>query len=84
MVWPVTRPRDADTADWPAAIACARPELLMVATEGADVAHETELVMATVLPSEYFPVATNCCALPAAREVFAGVIEIELRTAGVI
>ena len=55
----------------------------MVATDVSDETHETELVITPVLPSEYFPVATNCRVIPATSEAFAGVTVIELRTAGV-
>lgn len=55
----------------------------MVATDVSDETHETELVITAVLPSEYFPVATNCRVIPATSEAFAGVTVIELRTAGV-
>ena len=69
--------------DWPTARACTSPELLIAATDVTEEVHDTELVITAVLPSEYFPVATNCRVLPVASEAFAGVTVIELSAAGV-
>lgn len=83
VVCPLIVPRVAEIDACPADIASAEPEASIVATFGADVAHVTELVKTALLPSEYFPVATNCCVVPATTVEFAGVTEIELRTAAV-
>jgi len=83
VVRPVTAPCVAEIVDCPAAIPRAEPELLIIATDVAELAHTTEPLRSALLPSEYFPVATNCCVPPAAREVFAGVTVIEFKAAAV-
>src|SRR5947208_1659608 len=62
---------------WPADTPVARPAAETVAT---DVLEEDQAALderSFVVPSEYVPVALNCCVAPAAMEGFAGVTAIE-------
>jgi hypothetical protein len=63
----------------PLLTAVAKPATLIVATACVSEAHTTLFVMSAVLPSEKTPLAVNCCVLPAAMEVAAGVTVIEVR-----
>jgi hypothetical protein len=51
----------------------ASPPLEIVATAGADDVQVAELVRSCVLPSEYVPVAVNCCVVPSTMEGSTGV-----------
>jgi hypothetical protein len=61
----------------PVCLVVARPLELMVATVALLELHVTELEMSCVDPSEYVPVAVNCCALPAGCDGFAGEMAID-------
>jgi hypothetical protein len=50
----------------------------MVATDVADELHADWLVISCVLPSEYVPVAVNCCDPPVRTMGFAGITAIEV------
>jgi len=78
-VEPLTVPKVPRMVAEPGAIPVLSPVALMVATAGFDDTHVTVVVMFFVLPSLYFPVATNCNVVPAAIERFAGVTAIERR-----
>ena len=58
----------------------ASPPAEMVAMAAFADAQVTDAVRLRVLPSEYVPVAVNCCVLPLAIDGFAGVTAIELNT----
>ena len=75
VVVPVIVPELAEMVLVPAPTPVARPETLIVATEG--VADSQLADTALVLPSLYVPVALNCCVLPAAMDGPAGLIAIE-------
>jgi len=70
----------------PAATGVARPfepaALLTVATEVDDELQVTVVVRFCVEPSEYVPVAVNCCVLPMAMLGLVGVIATETSVAG--
>ena len=66
----------------PWAIPVARPTALIIATAAFEETHVTELVRLWVLPSEYVPVAANCCVVPLAIDGFAGVTAIDTNAAG--
>src|SRR5262249_55481392 len=85
LVLPTTDPIVAEIVAVPGASAVARPEELITVTFGADDAHATWLVTSFVLPSEYVPMAVNCCVLPTVTVGFAGVtvIEVKGRSCGV-
>ena len=85
---PVTEPDFALIVDEPTPTPLARPAELMVAMDGADETHVTD-VSTCVLPSSKLPIAVNCWAVPAAIEVVptaidaaAGVTSIEIKFAG--
>jgi hypothetical protein len=62
----------------------ALPELLLtVATAGVPDVHVTDPVRSWVAPSEYVPVAANCCVRPAGVLWRAGVMPMETRLAAV-
>ncbi len=65
----------------PAATPVARPVLRpTVATDGLDELHVTCVVISWLVPSEYVPMATNCCPTPAGRGFgLAGVTVMEDR-----
>jgi hypothetical protein len=75
VVVPVILPELAVMVLVPAATPVARPEVLMVATDG--VADNQLAATALVLPSLYVPVALNCCVLPTTMDGLAGLIAIE-------
>ena len=61
----------------PAARLVANPVELMVATEVEDELHKTLPVTVLMEPSEYVPVAVNCCVAPAVTEGDGGATAIE-------
>src|SRR5207237_3223347 len=61
----------------PAETAVARPFELIVATPVLDEPHPTCVVRFCELPSEYVPVAVNCCVAPVKFVGFAGVTAID-------
>lgn len=75
-------PEVADMFAFPAAIPLARPVEEIIATAGASELHVTDAVRFCVLPSEYVPVAVNCCVVPSAIDAAAGVMVIDCKTAG--
>ena len=85
-VFDVTPAKLALTEVVPTERAVARPfvpaALLIVATCVLLDAHVADAVMSFVEPSEYEPVAVNCCVLPTATLGLEGVIEIDVRFAG--
>jgi len=74
-------PEVAVTVDVPAARASPSPFASTVSTLVAFEDHCTD-VSTCVLPSSKLPVAVNCCSVPAAIEMAAGAIVMELRFAG--
>jgi len=52
----------------------ANPLLLMAATDGREDCQLTCVVRLCVEPSEYVPVAVNCCVFPLATEAVAGLM----------
>jgi hypothetical protein len=66
----------------PMATLVAKPEALTVVMLESDELHVTELVRFDVLPSEYVPVAVNCCVVPITIEGLAGVIAKDARLRG--
>jgi hypothetical protein len=81
VVLPETLPCVALMVVLPAATAVARPAALMIATPLLEEAQLTWLVMFCALPSEYVPVAKNCCVAPGAIVGFAGVTAIDDKVA---
>src|SRR5262249_56588130 len=79
LVLPTTDPIVAEIVAVPGAWAVARPEELITVTFGADDAHVTWLVTSFVLPSEYVPMAVNCCVPPTVTVGFAGVTVIDVK-----
>jgi hypothetical protein len=67
----------------PVPTALASPAVLIVATAAAEELHVAVLVRFCVLPSEYVPVAVNCCVLPLVIDAFAGVTAIDTSVAAV-
>jgi hypothetical protein len=87
VVEPVMLPEAAVIVDVPAARQDARPlepaALLTVATFVLDELQVTDAVRFCVVPSEYAPVAMNCLVVPLALVGLDGVIERDVRVAGV-
>lgn len=77
-VEPEIVPRVAEIFDEPTLTEVASPALLIVATPVVAEAQVTELVILSVLPSEYVPVAVNGCVVPNAIDGFGGVTAIEV------
>ena len=67
----------------PAAIAVARPVLFTVATYVLDEIQVTRGVISRLVPSEYVPVAVNCCNAPTVTLGLILVITIDDRVAAV-
>src|SRR5213593_716693 len=82
LALPVTPTQVALIWEVPWAIPVARPTALIIATAAFEETHVTELVRLWVLPSEYVPVAANCCVVPLAIDGFAGVTAIDTNAAG--
>jgi hypothetical protein len=80
-VLPLTDPSVAEIVVVPVATAVARPPAATVATAVFDDAKVTWFVRLCVLPSEYVPVAVNCCVPPTVTVEFAGVTAIEVSIA---
>ena len=59
----------------------ATPLAPIVATEGVEDIHDTEVVMTLVVPSVYVPVAMNCWDVPRAIEADAGEIAMDTSAA---
>lgn len=78
-VLPDTVPLVAEIVVCPIAFDVHTPPVLIVAVAKEDEAHVTALVMSSVLPFEYVPVAWNCCCVPSAMEGLAGVTAIDTR-----
>jgi hypothetical protein len=83
VVKPLIAPEVAATLVLPTATLVASPCALTVAMVVSAVLQVTAFVRFRVLPSLYVPVAVNCCVVPSAIEALAGLIEIDVRTAGV-
>ena len=66
----------------PARTPVASPEPLIVATAVLDEDHATWPVRSCVEPSEYLPVALNCCVAPGESEAFAGATVMEVSDTG--
>ena len=64
-MFPETVPEVAVMVAVPAATAVTTPLLLTVATDGFDELQVTCVVISLIVPSEYMPVALNCCVTPA-------------------
>ncbi len=80
VVLPVTPAKLALISEVPWAAALASPPAVMVATAVFDESHVAELVRFWVLPSEYVPVAVNCCEVPLAIDGLAGLTAIDTNT----
>lgn len=78
---PVTLPEAALIVVVPAATVRANPPLPIVATFVAEELQAEEVVRFCVLPSEYVPVAVNCCGAPSPIEGDAGVTAIDTSAA---
>ncbi len=78
---PTILPEVAEIVLVPAATPVARPAAVMVATPVLEEAHVTCPVMFFVLPSEYVPVALNCCVAPVKIVGSAGVTAIDVSVA---
>jgi hypothetical protein len=81
-VLPVTPPDVAEMVVVPTATVLARPPVAIVAVPASVEAQVAEAVRSAVEPSEYVPVAVNCCVTPAATTGFAGVTAMEASTGG--
>jgi len=84
IVEPVTLPIFADIELVPAETLLAKPAELIVATAVDADAHVATLVTFDVLPSEYVPVAANCCVFPTKFVGFAGVTAMEFNVGGAL
>ena len=80
---PVMAPDAALTLAVPSFIPVASPAALTAITPPGELVHATELVMFWVLPSEYVPVAVNCCEVPLAICAVEGETVRPVSTAGV-
>jgi hypothetical protein len=60
----------------------ANPLLLMAATDGREDCQLTCVVRLCVEPSEYVPVAVNCCVFPLATEAVAGLMLTDTSVTG--
>ena len=80
VVEPCMAPEVAAIVVLPAIKLLASPTALIVATLGDDELHTTDPVRFCILPSEYVPVAVNCCGKPAAMLGFDGVTAMEFST----
>lgn len=80
-VLPLTSPDAAVMVTVPAPVLVAKPDVLTEATLTFEEDQVTD-GSCCVLPSSKIPVAVNCCVVPKAMEVFAGVMEIESSCAG--
>ena len=78
VVTPVTPASNAEIVVVPADTPLARPAAVIVATAGLDEIHVAWLVIFSVLPSEYVPVAANGCEVPVRRVGFAGVTAMDV------
>lgn len=78
---PETEPSVAVMVEVPAATPVARPEVATVAIEVELEVQVTDEVMVCVEPSEYVPVATNCCLAPEEMMAVRGVTAMETRVA---
>jgi hypothetical protein len=70
-------------APMPVARPCEPAALLIVAMVAVSVVQATLVVMSSVEPSEYVPVAVNCSVVPTGVDGVAGVMEIHKSVAGV-
>ena len=84
VVLPEILPEVAVMFTVPTLRAVARPLPVTVTTEGLDEAQVTCVVISWLVPSEYLPMATNCCPNPAGTLGLAGVTAIEDRVRGVV
>lgn len=76
-------PFEAATRAVPVSLASSRPVVLTVATAGSFVAQVTEVVKSCVLPSWKTPIAESCSLVPAAKDRFAGLTEMDTRGAAI-
>ena len=81
VVLPVIPAVVALIVEVPCATAVASPPAVTDATPVLDETHVAEKVRFCVLPSEYVPVAVNCCVAPLAIDGFAGATAIDTRVA---
>ena len=81
VVLPLTPEYAAVMVVEPAAFVVTMPVLEIVAALVFDEVHVADLVRSLLLPSLYSPVAVNCCPIPAATEVMAGVTSMDCKTA---
>lgn len=81
VVFPDTVAEDAVMVADPTTSAEASPPEEIVVTPVADDFQVTDEVRFSVLPSEYFPVAVNCCVVPNGTAALAGVTAIDTRVA---
>ncbi len=82
-VFDLTPDKPAVTVVVPSATDVASPVELMVATADLDEAQVTNDDMSCTEPSEKVPMAVNCCVLPRGINDAAGVMVIDVSTAGV-
>ena len=81
VVEPLMFPERALIVAVPSPVLIAKPEVAMMATEVFEEPQATEAVMFCVLPLLNVPVAVNCRVVSRAMDGFAGVTEMETRTA---
>ena len=79
---PLTDPTVAAIVLFPVLLPFTTPELMTLAVPGTDEIQAAEFVTSCLLPSEYVPVAVNCCCALRERTADAGVNTIETRAAG--
>src|SRR5262245_22045872 len=69
---PPTAPTNAAIASVPTPTAVARPLVEIVATDGSGATQAATAVRSAVEPSEYCPMAANCCVCPTRIETVSG------------
>src|SRR5207244_2819973 len=79
---PLTLPTVADIVLCAVDRADASPAAFTLATLGVEEFQVAELVRLAVVPSEYVPVAVNCCVAPVKIVGFAGVTAIDVNVFG--
>lgn len=83
-VVPTMAPDVADTVVLPTAMLVASPRLFTDAIVPSAVLQATCAVISRVLPSEYVPVAANCCIVPSAKLPLAGLTASDTRVGAAV
>jgi hypothetical protein len=79
MAFPEILPSVAVMDEVPAARPVAMPLLLIVEMDESDEFQMTCVVISLVVPSEYVPMALNCCAAPTGMLGFVGVTDMPVK-----